>query len=366
MVSEEKGELDQMPESMVQELAKGPSRGALMRIAREKAGLTVQQLANAMNLSQKQIVALEADDLDALPSATFVRGFVRNYARIVGCDPNQFAVDDEEHTPLSQASAFQLSPPAENMPIKSNRAHANRRWMMAAGVVILLGLMGGYLKWEHIEQARSMIVPQKNSSLPSGTTLSPEDQLLATAAKVESSVPEKPAESPVLSVPSSPAVSRVEPPVKTNPVPPAETTPAPTKAASNPTRSSPSAMAGTSAATASTAQSPAKAVVTGESENANAAPYSAPPRLDPSLPAFPVVLDVAQESWIDVREVGGKVFVHGIVKAGERKEYQARGQVKVVIGNAPGVSLSWKGRAIDLNESTKDSVAKLTLEPDSE
>ena len=362
-MSEDSNELDQMSEGMADQLRQGPGRGALMRIAREKAGLSVQQLANGMNLSQKQILALEADDLSALPSATFVRGFVRNYARIVGCDPSQFDVSTPLPAEQQQTASQTLTPPAENMPIQSNRYDANRRWMIAAGVVVVIGLVGGYVKWEHIEQARSLLLPKAELNVPSAPRLSAEDQPAPTAAPaLESQAPPSASatETPGAAAPLQPASSAastaalpatpappVAPPASASTVSPPKTT------AINPAPVSP-------VATPSPVVSPAPKSISADAEALAAA---SAPRLDPSLPAFPVVLDLSQDSWVDVREIGGKVFVHGTVKAGEHREFQARGQVKVIIGNAPGVSLSWKGKAVDLSDSTKDSVARLTLEP---
>lgn len=386
MVSEESGGLDRMSEEMAQQLRAGPSRGSLMRIAREKAGLSIQQLANGMNLSQKQIMALESDDLSALPSATFVRGFVRNYARIVGCDPSQFDVMEVLGVEKSETPSFTLSPPAENMPILSNRADSNRRWMMAAGVIVLIGLIGGYVKWDHVEQARSLIIPQTETTVPAAPKLSAEDQPAANALNAAAPVSAEGAPTGSAPPSSSSANSNAAPSNSTAPnavsstaasataqptqAGPSANSPALTKAPeiaknTDPAKNSELGKNGVASSPAPSAPASSKVAAT-DADAAAANAMVPPPRLDPSLPAFPVVLNLSQESWVDVREIGGKVFVHGMVKAGERREFQARGQVKVVIGNAPGVSLSWKGKAIDLTDSTKDSVAKLTLEPDAE
>lgn len=328
-----------------------PSRGALMRSAREKAGLTVAQLATGMNLSQRQILALEADDLTALPSATFVRGFVRNYARIVGCDPAEFESEEYTRTERKDSPAITLAPPADHMPIESNRSSANRRWLIAAGVALIVGLIGGYVRLEHVEQARDLIVKQSENLSPVATpNLAREDQPAVTSSSEAASHASS----------AAPSAS----PVASNPI--AET---PGTASSVRTTPAVSSAVGSSAAvTSSLASSTASAIPSpavvippkvGSADataDINASP--APQRLDPNLPAYPVVLDLQQDSWVDLREIGGKVFIHGLVKAGEHRQYQARGQVKVVIGNASTASLSWKGKAVDLTESTKESVAK--------
>jgi type IV pilus biogenesis/stability protein PilW len=53
--------------------------GALLRAAREAAGLSVETVAQQLKLAPRQVRALEGDDFERLPGRTFVRGFVRNY-----------------------------------------------------------------------------------------------------------------------------------------------------------------------------------------------------------------------------------------------------------------------------------------------
>lgn len=63
-----------------------PTVGELLREAREARGLQVADIAQALKLGQRQVEALERDDWSGLPGTTFIRGFVRNYARLVGVD----------------------------------------------------------------------------------------------------------------------------------------------------------------------------------------------------------------------------------------------------------------------------------------
>ena len=60
-----------------------PSAGARLRAAREAAGLSIDAVAQQLKLAPRQVRALEDDDFAQLPGRTFVRGFMRNYARLV-------------------------------------------------------------------------------------------------------------------------------------------------------------------------------------------------------------------------------------------------------------------------------------------
>ena len=80
-----------------------PSAGAELRAAREAAGLTIDAVAQQLKLAPRQVQALEDDDFAQLPGRTFVRGFLRNYARLLHLDA------DARFAPPSLRSAVALT-----------------------------------------------------------------------------------------------------------------------------------------------------------------------------------------------------------------------------------------------------------------
>ncbi|MFZ2855093.1 MAG: RodZ domain-containing protein [Rhodocyclaceae bacterium] len=62
------------------------SVGQQLRAAREAKGKNVADVARALKLSPHQVVALEEGDWARLPGNTIIRGFVRNYARLLMID----------------------------------------------------------------------------------------------------------------------------------------------------------------------------------------------------------------------------------------------------------------------------------------
>ena len=63
-----------------------PSVGEQLRAAREAKNLSAADVAKALKLSTHQVMALEGDDWSRLP-VTIIRGFIRNYARLLRIDP---------------------------------------------------------------------------------------------------------------------------------------------------------------------------------------------------------------------------------------------------------------------------------------
>ncbi len=63
--------------------------GEILRNAREKKKLTIEQVEKATKIRSKFVLALEANQFEKLPGPTFARGFVKNYAVYLGLPPEE-------------------------------------------------------------------------------------------------------------------------------------------------------------------------------------------------------------------------------------------------------------------------------------
>lgn len=87
--------------------------GPHLRRAREKRGLSLQQVAATTKISARVLDALERNDISKLPGGIFSRSFVRAYAREVGLDPEEtverfigsFPPEADERAPAAAAQA---------------------------------------------------------------------------------------------------------------------------------------------------------------------------------------------------------------------------------------------------------------------
>lgn len=77
--------------------------GSRLRLARERAGLPVAELAARLRLTGAQIEAIESEQYDRLPDAASTRGFVRSYAKVVGLDIESFQGLIDAALPLQNA-----------------------------------------------------------------------------------------------------------------------------------------------------------------------------------------------------------------------------------------------------------------------
>lgn len=75
-------------EDEVQELPKVGS-GSLLAAARKQQNRTVEEIADELNLSVTQIRTIELDQSEGLPEPTYVRGYIRSYARLLGMNVDE-------------------------------------------------------------------------------------------------------------------------------------------------------------------------------------------------------------------------------------------------------------------------------------
>ena len=108
--------------------------GQRLRSGREAAGLTQAEIANRMHLSVSNIRALEADDYDRLPKAAFVRGYIKNYAKLVNLPGDELAN-------LYQQMADEARPPPVSSPPPA--APDRRSWWIggAVGFALIIWLL---------------------------------------------------------------------------------------------------------------------------------------------------------------------------------------------------------------------------------
>jgi cytoskeleton protein RodZ len=125
-----------------------PSPGALLRAGREKAGLSAEQVADKLHLLKSIVTQLEEDCYDRIRGDTFVRGYMRNYARLLGIDADE--VVGRYNTRSGGASKPESRFTRRREPLHGSSG-AGRVGMVAA----LLAMSAGLLFWNRAPQAEA-------------------------------------------------------------------------------------------------------------------------------------------------------------------------------------------------------------------
>jgi cytoskeleton protein RodZ len=133
--------------------------GALLGAARAASGLSIDAVAQQLKLAPRQVRALEEGDYTHLPGRTFVRGFVRNYARLVHLDPDAVvgALPAGAAAPALEAPTLQQTAPTMGeLPTTDHSRPAWTRWAMP-------------LTWPWRGAAVGMVAPQATRHLAART-----------------------------------------------------------------------------------------------------------------------------------------------------------------------------------------------------
>jgi len=115
------------------------SPGARLQRARESAKLTVKEAADALHLSPGVVKALEADDFRALPNATFVKGYLRSYSRLLGIQGEELVRSYEAITGSGKPQTVQ--------PIETPRTAPKFATPLRFGILGVALLLVVFLLW---------------------------------------------------------------------------------------------------------------------------------------------------------------------------------------------------------------------------
>ncbi|MBI4989746.1 MAG: helix-turn-helix domain-containing protein [Rhodocyclales bacterium] len=185
-----------------------PGPGAMLRMAREARGTTIAEVAAALKMSPRQIEAIEGEDFSRLSGATFIRGFIRNYARLLKIDAAPVLDALAEQTTLPQA---ELNAPADagvKMPTSNSRQGKG----LLGATVLALAVLGVALALYFDAIDIGVVLKLKRQGGPPASRQEDLPQLVRPlpqpVAAVQSSAPEersaveaKPADSPEKPVP---------------------------------------------------------------------------------------------------------------------------------------------------------------------
>lgn len=277
--------------------------GGRLKAAREAGNLTVSDVAAKLKLTNRQIEALEQEDFGSLPSEIFVRGFVRNYARLVGIEPESLIAPVDVQAAVSET----ITAPNAGLNVGSSSL---RQWliypMLAAALFLLL--VAGLYHW--LRQGEDTLV----SAMPETT----EQQV------------------PVL--PPPPLVPPVAPDIVTQ------------LASPQPIEDAPAPLPVEVPPEVNVKPTAPEFDETVRNADANVKTGLRSMRFEP-----------AQDAWIQVVDAKGTRFSK-LVRAGSAESFAGEPPFRLVVGEAALVKLTYNGHSIDLTPFIGQKVARLTLE----
>jgi cytoskeleton protein RodZ len=313
--------------------------GLRLAAERERQGLSRADVAQRLHMSVSQVEALETGDYGRLPRGTFLRGFVRNYAKALGFDPNVILRALNETAPRDPRPGIVVA--SQNIRFDPIGDRLSNPYVKAAGlatVALSVGFAAMYW-WLFIRPAppagaamKKTVVSEsrKVEPLPAPVEAPRMDPPRVEAAKAEVAKPEA----------AKPEVARPEV-AKPEAARPEVAKPAPAK----PAKPEPPAFANPAVLPASAAAS----------QNIDAGPVIA-------AGGSVIRLKFRGNAWVEIRDGRGKVLLSRNNQAGSEAEVVGKGPFNVVVGNAPEVTMYFNDREFDLEPHTRVAVARFTVQ----
>jgi cytoskeleton protein RodZ len=271
--------------------------GQELATAREARGLALADVAQQLKFAPRQLEALEQERFEVLPGATFARGMVRSYARLLKLDPEPLVerIAGRFEIPDSNRLAARYHQP---VPFSDSARRSTFVYLgISAGVLALVGAVA--YGW-HQERTAAAKAPMKAT----------------TVAKAQPRETRRPPV-PIQAQPAAAPVIEEKKPV---------------------------------------AASEKKSVVISESKPAvaSAAPSAPSGR-------YRLVVRTEEEAWIEIRDSADRLLVSSLNPAGSERVVRGRPPYSLVIGNASRVQVLYDDKPVNLAPHTRADVARLTI-----
>lgn len=320
----------------------GSGCGNILKAARETQGLSIHEVSGQLRLGVKQIQAIEQDDFDKLPQPSIVRGFIRNYARLLNIDvapileAYQRIVPDKAPLPLSvrsNASRSVIDKPARTL---------RPQRLLTLLIFLILAAIAAYFYINHIKPhtlkdaslaldvaeisettGQQIEIPAPQAAPTSAETGTPADS--AAAVDAASSANPVATEAPAADIGASQQpVAGMVPPTTADSV------------VSTPTIvSTPTPAAGQTIETTTL-----KAV---DPQKAN------------------LFFKVTEDSWVRIEDMQGKKVFSEVLPAGSERQVVTDKPVNITVGHAAGTQLTIDNQPYDLTQATRGRVARIQL-----
>ena len=313
------------------------STGVRLRNAREQLGLSQQAVAERLCLKVSTVRDIEEDKAPADLASTFLRGYIRSYAKLVHIPEDELLPMMEKQAPVRAAKVA----PMQSFSLGKRRKKRDG-WLMSFTWLVLfvvVGLTGAWWWQNHKAQQEEITTMADQSSAELNQTNGAQSVPLSTEGAASSSEPQtaatsapasEPAPAPEATANTAPATqaqdqNAVVSPSQAN----VDTAPAATASAENPAATLPTDPAGTAA-----------------------------PAVDPNA----LVMNFTADCWLEVTDATGKKLFSGLQRKDGTLNLTGQAPYKLKIGAPAAVQIQYQGKPVDLSRFIRtNQVARLTV-----
>ena len=313
--------------------------GSRLRNAREQLGLSQQAVAERLCLKVSTVRDIEEDKAPAELASTFLRGYIRSYARLVHIPEEELLPMMEKQAPVRAAKVA----PMQSFSLGKRRKKRDG-WLMSFTWLVLFVVVGLTVAWwwqNHKAQQEEIttMADQSSVELNNSSNTGSQDVPMDTGA---TSAPAAPEATTPTTAPADTAATQT--PAQT-------TTPAPATDAQNNAVVAPSQANVDPAATAQTTAPVATGLPTDPAQ-------SATPAVDPNA----LVMNFTADCWLEVTDATGKKLFSGLQRKDGNLNLVGQAPYKLKIGAPAAVQIQYQGKPVDLSRFIRtNQVARLTV-----
>lgn len=312
--------------------------GKLLQVAREEKKLRPEDVAYEIRLTPSQVLALEEDDYSSMPEETYVRGYLRNYARLVGVPENDILL---HFARLTRTSEKITQPIKISSDLEVKKGGNGVRWLSLAAIiaVILLSALWVLVPYDKLtltDDTTDVPVAEEKvvitEEVPVGASTLNLDQQLTPAAEEEKST-----QSTILSAPLAEPVADDA-----------------AGAQSSQDQEQEDLVTAEEVTTEAQTESPAEQAV-------DTAPITQPDSTQAASSDGVLQINYSKDSWTDIRDASGKKLLYRTVKKGEKITLTGDLPMSLFFGFAQGVTVTFNGKEVDVTAHTRGVFARFTV-----
>lgn len=324
-------------------MSESDSPGPALRDARDALGLSVSEAATRLKVPKTVVENIEAERLDALPPSIFVRAYIRNYANLVGLDPEEMVSGYDQKIGQKESAEIE-SQPLGTLPRalvalrKSLRLPRMQSWVFGGTVILIAALAGIFLWFAWPSEAPEESGPVEQPVEQSSQVFTEDDAEPVSSADGNRYESSSPADAP----PPDRPVAQDE-----APVPDAVGDAISDGSPGDSPNGSPDGLA----------EEPPEEL--SEIQQALAA-LSNPLTYTPG-DEHVLVFHFTSDCWVEVLDAAGGLLHQDLERAGDRLEVRGDAPFSITLGYAPGAQLEYNGDPVMLSQHTHNDVARLVL-----
>ncbi|MCM7564900.1 cytoskeleton protein RodZ [Enterobacter asburiae] len=316
------------------------STGVRLRNAREQLGLSQQAVAERLCLKVSTVRDIEEDKAPADLASTFLRGYIRSYAKLVHIPENELLPMMEKQAPVRAAKVA----PMQTFSLGKRRKKRDG-WLMSFTWLVLfvvIGLTGAWWWQNHKAQQEEIttMADQSSAELNQAGNDNAQSVPLNTDGAASSS-------EPLTAAPDASATGATQAPAAT-----ADTT--------APQAQDQNAVVAPSQANVDTAANAPAATQPADHSAATlpTSPAGTATAADPNA----LVMNFSADCWLEVTDATGKKLFSGLQRKDGALNLIGQAPYKLKIGAPAAVQIQYQGKPVDLSRFIRtNQVARLTV-----